>query len=393
MRPAARILDPVTHPLPPVLTPGPGSSNVMIGMLPAWRGVPAAVAAALQAAKQVTNIAIKAAEAATVAASGTPGAPAAKLAEETTKATCAAAMGAAISAAAGMADIHLCTTPLPIPPHGPGVVIDGSQTVLINNLPACRMGDSVLEALGPLNKIIMGCTTVLIGDSAASGSSGGGGAMPAMPGPPGLTPPAVPGLPGAPAANIAGMPVSVLPNGDVGVGKSITITGDMDFKLKTLANLGQIAATPTGQKLLRDLGDDKNKTTIRMTTGGNKCTFDGDLAFRKPDGSHGQGSAASVLFNPDKGYVGAKTNKWDTRPPAIGLAHELIHAKQATTGTLKNGSDNNDHKKDPDDPSKTAKTLKAELDAVGIPPYDAEPYSENKIREEWRPKQPQREWY
>lgn len=42
-------------------------------------------------------------------------------------------------------------------------MIDGSQTVLINNLPASRMGDTVLEALGPPNKIIKGNPTVLIG--------------------------------------------------------------------------------------------------------------------------------------------------------------------------------------------------------------------------------------
>jgi uncharacterized Zn-binding protein involved in type VI secretion len=70
---------------------------------------------------------------------------------------------AAASSPPGMADIHQCATPLPIPPHGPGVVIDGSKTVLINGLPACRMGDTILEALGPTNKIVKGEMTVLIG--------------------------------------------------------------------------------------------------------------------------------------------------------------------------------------------------------------------------------------
>lgn len=161
--PAARITDPVMHPLPPVLTPGPGSMNVVIGFLPAWRGVPAAAAAALQAAKQASEIRIKAAEAATLAAAGTPGAPAAKAAEETLKGVEAAAMGAMITGMAGGADIHACVTPLPIPPHGPGVVIDGSATVVINNLQACRLGDTVLEAIGPPNKIAMGEMTVIIG--------------------------------------------------------------------------------------------------------------------------------------------------------------------------------------------------------------------------------------
>jgi uncharacterized Zn-binding protein involved in type VI secretion len=42
-------------------------------------------------------------------------------------------------------------------------VIDGSATVLINFLPACRQGDTIIEAIGPPNKIAMGLPTVIIG--------------------------------------------------------------------------------------------------------------------------------------------------------------------------------------------------------------------------------------
>lgn len=169
-RMAARVTDGVAHPLPPVLTPGPGSFNVFIGGLPAWRGVGGAAAAALQTAKAASDAVIQAAEAATLAAAGTPGAPAAKAAEEATKAAAAASMGTMISGLAavpspsgGFPDTHLCATPLPIPPHGPGVVVDGSATVSINGLPACRMGDTIIEAIGPPNKITLACPTVLIG--------------------------------------------------------------------------------------------------------------------------------------------------------------------------------------------------------------------------------------
>lgn len=161
--PAARTTDNVAHPLPPVLTPGPGSVNVIIGFLPAWRGIPAAAAAGLQAAKQTADAAIKTAQAATAAAAGTPGAPAAKAAEEATKSAMLASMSSMIASASAGADIHACTTPFPIPPHGPGVVIDGSKTVMINNLPACRLGDTILEPIGPPNKIVKGETTVIIG--------------------------------------------------------------------------------------------------------------------------------------------------------------------------------------------------------------------------------------
>jgi uncharacterized Zn-binding protein involved in type VI secretion len=163
MPPAARITDPVGHPLPPVLTPGPGSPNVLIGFLPAWRGVPLAAVAALQAAKQVADAAIQTAEAATAAAAGTPGAPAAYAAEQATKGAALASMSSAISGASAGADIHMCATPVPVPPHGPGVDITGSATVMIDNLPAGRQGDTILEAIGPPNQIAMGCPTVTIG--------------------------------------------------------------------------------------------------------------------------------------------------------------------------------------------------------------------------------------
>jgi uncharacterized Zn-binding protein involved in type VI secretion len=146
-----------------MLMPGPGSPNVLIGGLPAWRGVSAAAAAGMMAAKVASEVKIKVAEAATVAAAGTPGLPAAKTNEETVKAAEAASMSASIMAAAGGADIHACVTPLPIPPHGPGVVITPSQTVMINNLGACRMGDTILEAIGPPDMIAVGCPTVIIG--------------------------------------------------------------------------------------------------------------------------------------------------------------------------------------------------------------------------------------
>ena len=163
MPPAARLSDPVAHPLPPIITGGPTAITVIIGFLPAWRGVNPAVAAAMQAAKAISDAAIQVAEAATLAAAGTPGAPAAKAAEETVKATAAATMGSAITSAAGGSDIHACVTPLPIPPHGPGIVITPSATVMVANFPAARQGDTILEAVGPTNSITMGCPTVLIG--------------------------------------------------------------------------------------------------------------------------------------------------------------------------------------------------------------------------------------
>lgn len=96
-QPAARAGDMTSHGTP--LAPGPGSTNVLIGGMPAWRAA---------------------------------------------------------------ADVHTCPLMTGLVPHVGGVVAVGSVTVLINNLPAARQGDMIIES-GPPNSIVMGCPTVLVG--------------------------------------------------------------------------------------------------------------------------------------------------------------------------------------------------------------------------------------
>ena len=59
-------------------------------------------------------------------------------------------------------DFHACPLVTVLVPHVGGVVAVGSFTVLINNLPAARQGDMVVESAPP-NAIVMGEPTVLIG--------------------------------------------------------------------------------------------------------------------------------------------------------------------------------------------------------------------------------------
>ena len=93
---AARVGDMTAHGTP--LGPGPGSSNVLIGGMPAWRAA---------------------------------------------------------------ADFHACPLVSGVVPHVGGVVTMGSATVLINSLPAACQGDMIVES-GPPNSIVMGCPTVII---------------------------------------------------------------------------------------------------------------------------------------------------------------------------------------------------------------------------------------
>jgi uncharacterized Zn-binding protein involved in type VI secretion len=86
------------------------------------------------------------------------------------KAAVPASMSGAIMSASAGAGIHACMTPSPVPPHRPGVVADGSPTVMIDNLPASRMGDTIIEPLVPPNKIVKGEVTAIIGQSGQGGS-------------------------------------------------------------------------------------------------------------------------------------------------------------------------------------------------------------------------------
>jgi uncharacterized Zn-binding protein involved in type VI secretion len=60
------------------------------------------------------------------------------------------------------ADFHTCPLVTTLVPHVGGVVALGSATVLINNLPAARQGDMIVESAPP-NSIAMGEPTVIIG--------------------------------------------------------------------------------------------------------------------------------------------------------------------------------------------------------------------------------------
>jgi len=59
-------------------------------------------------------------------------------------------------------DVHTCPLSTGPVPHVGGSAPMGSTTVLINNMPAARQGDTIVEN-GPPNTITMGCPTVIIG--------------------------------------------------------------------------------------------------------------------------------------------------------------------------------------------------------------------------------------
>jgi uncharacterized Zn-binding protein involved in type VI secretion len=157
-KPAARLGDITAHGSP--LGAGPGSMNVLIGKKPAWRGISAAQAAML--AQKVAEGAEKIAKATAKAsvAAGTPAGPAAVL--NLAKVVAETVADIASTMTGFGADMHACPIVKVLIPDGVGLVTNGSQTVLINGMAACRMGDIIQEATS-VNTIAMGEVTVLIG--------------------------------------------------------------------------------------------------------------------------------------------------------------------------------------------------------------------------------------
>jgi type VI secretion system secreted protein VgrG len=277
--------------------------------------------------------------------------------------------------AARATDIAACTGP-------PDMIAKGSATVLIGCLLAARQGDQTVHG----GAIVMGLPTVIIGDGAGGGGGGGGGAG----GPGGAG-----GSKGTVVVgDLNGMPIVLnLDDGTITVGKGIIIkSDDPKFQSQTVNDVIAIGKTDTGGKLLNSIDNSGKTVTIVPTAGGNETSYDnGADRFTGADGKPGPGTDATVGYNKDRQKIGDEP--WETRPPAIGLAHELVHADQANHGTQTPGMTDNDAKPDPADPSKTAQEKTREVEAAGIPPNDKRDFTENKIRDEWNPKQPQRQWY
>ncbi|RZK32291.1 MAG: hypothetical protein EOO61_17065 [Hymenobacter sp.] len=166
------------------------------------------------------------------------------------------------------------------------------------------------------------------------------------------------------------------------------------FMEAVTADLHAIYATPTGRQLLDSLHASGRK--IYINYGPENRTgfpFNTDPALYRADGvTPGQGLAVVIEYTPFVENTGGLKD-WNTRPPAIGLAHELIHAEQAAHGRMRREITENPGGLDKDNPHKLSEVGVYELEAVGVPPHDTYPFTENKIRSEWNPPQTRRTYY
>jgi hypothetical protein len=149
---------------------------------------------------------------------------------------------------------------------------------------------------------------------------------------------------------------------------SLVIEGTEKFKTATLLDLGWLMTSGAGQELLADLQESMHVCTIKKIGGGNSVTGFGDGAWETQTSPPlpGDGSSCTLNYNPDRLQVGDGTEAWHKRPPAIGLAHELVHVWAVFKGTLPRG--------------RTDGTLNAENMAVGLGDYKKVKLTENRFR-------------
>ncbi|MFT4151352.1 MAG: M91 family zinc metallopeptidase [Paracoccaceae bacterium] len=231
----------------------------------------------------------------------------------------------------------LCTC---IPPPVPDMIAFGSPTVKIMGLPAARMLDPT--AKGGL--ILFGHIFTLIG--------------------------------------IVGVPSVVLPSGlvvsqiqnpagsvSLKVGENMVVQGTPEFQAQVAKDLDKLYATPTGKSLIDSINTPgKKPVKIIETADGNKVNGTTRQGWKQSDGTPGSGSGSTLNYNPNRTQVGDGSEPWMTRPPAVGLGHELVHCEQAQNGTWSD--------------DKTNGTENDELQAAGVPPFENGAHTENKIRKD-----------
>jgi hypothetical protein len=201
--------------------------------------------------------------------------------------------------AARATDILICVGP-------PDVIMKGSAGVFIGKLPAARMLDSCAHG----GMILLGCFTVLIGETGGGGGGGGGGA-------------------GGGTSPMA----QVLADVAAGKSKTIVIDGDLAFKADALVALANILATPSGQEWLGQMQTNGQSITIHKgAPGQNDCTpRDGATAANhKPAGSDINWDPGTTRLNGFSDDVANAGN--DTI-----LFHEMVHGLHNANGDQRNG--------------------------------------------------------
>jgi hypothetical protein len=159
-----------------------------------------------------------------------------------------------------------------------------------------------------------------------------------------------------------------------GSGK-IAVTGTNSFKMQVYLDLGWLMTSGAGQELVQDLQSASHSVTItEETSGGNATGYSPDEdSFELPMSppTAGPGANVTISYNPSILFIGSGTQPWHHRPPAIGLAHEMVHAWTGVNGMRARLVD------------PATGTNRRELQATGLGEFAQARLTENRFRAEF----------
>jgi uncharacterized Zn-binding protein involved in type VI secretion len=264
--------------------------------------------------------------------------------------------------AARIGDQHVCPMVTGVVPHVGGPFILGSFTVLVGGVPQSRVMD-MLICVGPPDMLANGSPDVLVG---MVGAMGVFGLM-------------MSGLLAGLNNFLGGYPKAVLQDGEVVTQYSpqITIEGSPQYQAVTVQDLNTFLATPTGQRwndAYTATGRNITITPIPPGTQQNNgfTIAGGEGAYPKSDGSPGEGADSTIQYNPsDTSEYTAWDGSTETQPPYQTLGHEMIHS-------LHNGQGNN--LSDNTEPSPYDN--EEESQTIGVNGHDLDPITEKTMEED-----------
>ena len=147
----------------------------------------------------------------------------------------------------------------------------------------------------------------------------------------------------------------------------VVVEGSATFKSAVLLDLAWLLTESVGQELVESMVGTGKTITIKETGGGNATGYTSNAdSYERADGTPGPGSNTTVDYNTGEWNPYGGTEAWMRRPPAIGLAHEMVHAWTGMNGTRALGA--------------TAGVNRRELQATGLGEFSRAALTENRFR-------------
>lgn len=151
---------------------------------------------------------------------------------------------------------------------------------------------------------------------------------------------------------------------------NISVTGTEEFQTHVYLDLGWLMTSGVGQELIREIQEAGHDVAIVETGGGNGASYIPNADSWETEDvppRPGPGSDVSVSFNPNRLFIKDGSLDWHNRPPAIGLAHEMVHAWTGVYGMRARGRTDEGVKR-------------RELQATGLGEFADNRLTENRFR-------------